>query len=230
MSMQTNEHIFKKGFSIQKLTKETLIDIYSTHSVRHFPANERKPIASIERMIDEGVYIGYGLYSPGPGDGGCWKGSSLLLSDMQLLGYAFFTVPPGQQICLLDYFAIMEDYRSLGLGSLFLQHMKASAAPYQGFLIESEDPDYANGETELSIRRKRLDFYGKNGALPTGIKATVFGVPYRLLFFPLQDTHLPDEETLCEHFSNIYQRMVSPHHYEANVHIYPHSGTDFCKR
>jgi len=36
MSVQTNEHILKKGVSIQKLTKETLIDIYSTHSVRHF--------------------------------------------------------------------------------------------------------------------------------------------------------------------------------------------------
>ena len=135
-----------------------------------------------------------------------------------------------QTLYELDYFAIMEDYRSLGLGSLFLQHMKASAAPYQGFLIESEDPDHANGESELSIRRKRLDFYGKNGALPTGIKATVFGVPYRLLFFPLQDAHLPDVETLCQHFSNIYQRMVSPHHYEANVHIYTHSGTYVCKR
>ena len=206
--------------AIAKLTKEEIIAIYSTHSVRHFPADERKPVSSIERMASEGIYTGYGLYSSKyPDEAGKQMASSEL--GRNLLGYAFFTVLPEQQTCLLDYFAVMENYRSHGIGSLFLQHMKSSPAPYNGFLIESEDPDYAKGEAELSIRRKRLDFYEKNGALPTGIKATVFGVPYCLLFFPLQGANLPDKETLCQHFSNIYRRMVAPCHYETNVHIFP---------
>lgn len=221
MSVQIAKSTVEEKIVIQKLTKEEILDIYSTHSVRHFPADERKPISSIERMAGEGVYVGYGLYSPGQGIGASKEGSSLPPSDRQLLGYAFFTVLPEQQICLLDYFAVMEDYRSHGVGSLFLQHMKASSTPYQGFLIESEDPAYAHGEEELAIRRKRLDFYGKNGAISTGIKATVFGVPYCLLFFPLQNVILPDTQTLCHYFSNIYRKMVSPHHYETNVHIYP---------
>lgn len=211
--------------AIQELRKDEIIAIYSTHSVRHFPADERKPISSIERMASEGIYIGYGLFSSGQPDTdeGIERPSSHICHG-QLLGYAFFTALPEQQVCLLDYFAVMEDFRSHGIGSIFLRHMKTSPSPYKGFLIESEDPDYANGEAELSIRRKRLAFYERNGAVATGIKASVFGVPYCLLYFPLQDGGFPDTETLCSHFSNIYRRMVSPYHYETNVHIFPPFG------
>lgn len=223
-----NRNTIEEKIVIRKLTKEGIIDIYSTYSVRHFPADERKPVSSVERMADEGIYIGYGLYLSETGDVVCGGGSSLQQPHGPLLGYALFTVLPEQKICLLDYFAVMEDYRSHGVGSLFLQHMRESSVPYGGFLIESEDPDYAQGGEELAIRRKRLDFYGKNGAISTGIKANVFGVPYCLLFFPLKDAGLPDTQTLCQYFSNIYRRMVSPYHYETNIHIYPPSGPEFC--
>ena len=211
--------------AVQELTKDEIIAIYSTHSVRHFPADERKPVSSIDRMASEGIYVGYGLYSSRqPDTDNSEEQPPSPLHRRQLLGYAFFTALPERQICLLDYFAVMEDFRSHGIGSIFLQHMKASPSPYKGFLIESEDPDYAKGEAELSVRRKRLAFYERNGAVATGIKASVFGVPYCLLYFPLEDGGFPDTETLCSHFSNIYQRMVSPYHYETNVHIFPPLG------
>ena len=70
--------------AIAKLTKEEIIAIYSTHSVRHFPADERKPVSSIERMASEGIYTGYGLYSSkypeenlGCGDAQIWLKNGL---------------------------------------------------------------------------------------------------------------------------------------------------------
>lgn len=198
--------ISKKDVIIRDLAKEEIIAIYTAHSIRHFPENERKPVSSIERMANEGIYVGYGLYLNGKPE--------------ELLGYAFFTVLPDKKAILLDYFAVMEDYRNHGIGSLFLQYMKSSPNRYKGFLIESEDPDYAKDALELSTRRKRLSFYDRNGAIFTGIKATVFGVPYRLLFFPLRAKDIPPVSTLSSNFCNIYRRMVSPQNYETQVHIY----------
>lgn len=206
-----NEIIQKKDAIIKILTKEEILSIYTAHAVRHFPENELKPVSSIERMSEECIYTGYGLY--------------LSHKPEELLCYAFFTILPGTPVSLLDYFAVMEEYRSHGIGSLFLQYMKSSSQSFHGFLIESEDPDYATDSQESAIRCKRLAFYEKNGALPTGIKATVFGVPYRLLFFPLNIEQtssagkIPSIQELDSYFRNIYQHMVSRQHYKSQIHI-----------
>ena len=115
----------------------------------------------------------------------------------------------------------MEDYRSCGVGSLFLQRMKSAPTDYRGFLIESEDPDYAKDPQEHSVRSKRLSFYNKNGAISTGITATVFGVPYCLLYFPLTAGKIPHTDQLVSDFSNIYRHMVSPVNFKSNIQICP---------
>ena len=203
-----NDSLQRQDIDIKILTGEEILDIYTTHSIRHFPEDERKPVSSIQRMTAEGIYTGYGLYSH--------------IESGALLGYAFFTVLPDHGGCLLDYFAVMEDYRSHGIGSLFLQYIKSSFRDIPGFLIESEDP------SEYSVRCKRLDFYERNGAVFTGIRASVFGVPYRLLFFPIRNTEKLSSETLPEpvspetvysNFCSIYRRMVSPEAYQTQIRI-----------
>lgn len=209
-----HHHILQnQDIDIKVLTGEEILDIYTTHSIRHFPEDERKPVSSIRRMTMEGIYTGYGLY--------------LRKEPDKLSGYAFFTILPDKGCCLLDYFAIMEDYRSHGIGSFFLQHIKSSFQDIPGFLIESEDPDYAGNPSEYSIRCKRLAFYERNGAVFTGIKASVFGVPYRLLFFPLQHMEESPSKTVLSaqaiqsDFCSIYRRMVSPEAFETQIHISP---------
>ncbi len=192
----------KENIIIKKLTDEEIIHIYSTHSIRHFPADERKPLSSIERMLKDGIYTGYGLYE---------KENNIILC------YAFFTILPDYRNILLDYFAVIEEYRSHGIGSLFLQQMKDSVTDYDGFLIETEDPDYASHEKELAIRNKRIAFYHANGCVFTGILAEVFGVHYRILYFPILST--PPLETLFTDFDAIYQHMVSRKNYNTQVTI-----------
>ncbi len=194
----------KENIIIKKLTDREIIDIYSTHSIRHFPADERKPLSSMERMIKDGIYTGYGLFDKENND--------------SLLCYAFFTILPDHRNILLDYFAVLEEYRSHGIGSLFLQHMKKNVIEYDGILIESEDPDYASHEKELSIRNKRIEFYNTNGCVFTGILAEVFGVHYRILYFPILST--PPLETLFTDFDAIYQHMVSHKNYKTDINIF----------
>lgn len=192
-----------KDIFIRKLSMQELLSIYSAHSIRHFPQNELKPVASITRMAENGTYSGYGLFENN--------------ENGKLLCYAFFTILPDKRNILLDYFAVMEEYRSHGIGSLFLKYMKDTVTEYDGLIIESEDPDYAADEEELAIRNKRLAFYAGNGAVFTGILAEVFGVHYRILFYPI--LNLPTLETLFTDFDAIYKHMVSKKNYETRISI-----------
>lgn len=209
--LKSNKGFVKENIFIRKLNTEELLSVYTTHSIRHFPTDELKPVSSVERMSREGVYTGYGLFEKEKGDS---AGHSPML-----LSYAFFTILPDRKNILLDYFAVMEDYRSHGIGSLFLEFVKSSVTDYSGVLIESENPDYARDDSELAIRNLRLDFYKRNGALFTGILAEIFGVQYRLLYFPLLEEKQP-VEILYSDFDKIYRHMVSDKNYKNCIRIH----------
>lgn len=205
---ESNQPMNEENIIIQRLSNEEILSIYTAHSIRHFPVNELKPASSVKRLAEKGVYIGYGLFEK----------ENTTHSAPLLLCYAFFTVIPQRQNILLDYFAVMEDYRSHGIGSIFLNYAKSAITEYSGILIESENPDYAVNEEELIIQNKRLDFYKRNGACFTGILAEIFGVPYRLLYFPLTEKQSSLED-LRSDFDTIYQHMVSRENYEKHVRI-----------
>ncbi len=186
---------------LRKLDSQEILSIYTDHSVRHFPRNERKPISSIRRMAKEGIYTGYGLFE----------------KEGELLAYGFFTILPDKKTILLDYFAVMEQYRSCGIGSSFLKYTETALADYDGILIESENPDYAANEEERLVRDKRIAFYNRNGAIFTGILAKAFGVHYKVLFFPILST--PEKDSLCDDLRAIYQYMVPKILYKTQIHI-----------
>lgn len=199
MKHESQQHRIK----IKKLGEEEILRIYQTYSADHFPPDELKPVASIQRMIKEGIYAGYGLYSDCP--------------DSLLYCYALFTILPDCCGVLLDYFAVMEEYRSCGIGSQFLHYMKEADTGFGGLIIESEDPGQAASKEELMIRNKRLAFYYSNGAEDTGIRARIFGVPYYILYLPLSQK--ADSDQIEEELKNIYRHMVNPKHYENDVRI-----------
>ncbi|NLL76967.1 MAG: N-acetyltransferase [Clostridiales bacterium] len=188
---------------IKKLTEQGIISIYTAHSIRHFPANERKPVSAIRRMVQEGIYIGYGLYEKKEAE--------------SLLCYAFFTMLPNCGNILLDYYAVMEQYRSRGIGSYFLQQLKKEIKDYEGILIETENPDYSKDDNEKLVRSKRITFYEGNGAFFTGILAEVFGVHYKVFFLPVLKT--PTQKKLLADFDAIYRHMLSQENYETHVRI-----------
>ncbi len=221
--------------TIRPLHPEEIYTIYTTHSVRHFPDSERKPLASIQRMIAEGIYSGYGLFSYDQfshaqnypsnlgHDNPCSHAvpEQTVLSDNNehLMGYAFCTMPPCCNHILLDYFAILEEHRSIGTGSLFLQQLNALLRTSKnGILIESEDPDYSSDTEETTQRWRRIAFYEKNHAVDTGIRAQVFDVPYRVLCLPFAS--MPSLKTAMTDFQQIYQHMVSPEQFVKHIKIH----------
>lgn len=175
-------------YIIKKLDKDELIDLYTNIAVHHFPKDEYKPVSAVERLYDENIYSAYGLFD-----------------NESLMGYALFVDMPDNDSLLLDYFAILEDYRNQGVGSIFLEKLKTAFPNRKGFFIESENPDFAADETDLETRKKRLSFYERNNAELTPFLSTLFGVHYKVFYVAFDTTQT--NEKLFFDLKKIYDTM-----------------------
>lgn len=181
----------------KELPAEEVIRIYSTIAPLHFPKAELKPVENVKNYLENGLYTGYGFYE-----------------NETLLAYALFLILPKERKLLLDYYAVLEEYRNDGIGSAFLRSLQTTLTSADGIYIESENPDYAKNEQEKAIQEKRIDFYHRNGAIFTGVLSTLFGVPYRVLYLPLSKKDLID---FHQEIDLIYQTMFSPEIYVRKV-------------
>ena len=108
-----------------------------------FVAQERKPLADIFRLIDEGRYEIWGLFD---GD--------------SLLGYACLWKRSQVPLVLLDYLGVTAARRNAGLGSELLRLLQSQGRP---LVTESELPVEGDSEEENAIRLRRIAFYQRNG-------------------------------------------------------------------
>ena len=83
---------------LKELSSEQLTEIYDQYMVIDFPQDELKPLERILYMLRTGLSCAYGIY----------KGR-------ELRGYATFIVPDGLQYGLLDYLAVIREYRGTGV-------------------------------------------------------------------------------------------------------------------
>lgn len=125
---------------------------------RAFPRYERKPFAIIRRMRKKGR-------------------TDLWLADQDGHFVGLAATINGEKEILLDYLAVHEKHRSLGVGSTILQ---ALLTLYEGrglFVeIEAADRDDPDGS---KLRRKQ--FYLRNGLQDMHVVAILFGVRMELL-------------------------------------------------
>ena len=127
--------------------------------VSAFPADERKPFSIIRRMFREGR-----------ADAWCIR------ENGRFVGFAT-TVNGGSRI-LIDYFAITEKRRGLGLGRGAMECLLALYSD-KGVFLEIESPDRPG--LDQPVRKKRKEFYLSCGFEELGVKAKVFGVYMELL-------------------------------------------------
>lgn len=193
-------------FYTKQLTTENIIEIYTTIAPLHFPPEELRPLVNLQSLIDRNGYEGLGLYNT---------------ENDALVGYGFFVRIPSADIALLDYYAILEEYRSQGVGSLFLAQMKEYYEDLRGILLETEDFDTAATDEERAIRRKRDAFYIKNGALRTSTNTTVFGVDFQIFFVPTSVTKAnltsTENKILRNDIETLYRFMLTEEAYNKNV-------------
>ena len=134
---------------------------YETHMRRDFPENELKPWDITVSLYERGIYEMLEIR---------WEG--------KMVGYAWIVCPKGEA-SLIDYLAVLPEYRNSGIGSLIL---KALSSRYQKLgqylLLESEFPGEAPNP---SIAVRRLGFYNRSGFQDTGVQVRLFGVRFCIL-------------------------------------------------
>lgn len=190
-----------KDYRMEELTSERILSIYTGVAKEHFPEAELKPVDILARSLKNGTYEGLGLF-----DGAT------------LMGYAFFAKAKEGKVLLLDYYAVMAEYRNGGTGSLFLQKMKTFYGDRTAIILETEEPALAENEAERDLRTRRNGFYMRNGAIPTRIKTRLYAVELGILYIPLK-SRLSTEQIMKE-LDAIYREMLNEENHKKYVRLY----------
>ena len=141
---------------LRQLTGGELVPWYEQELTQAFPPNERKPLADIRALMDQGRYEVWGLFE---GDA--------------LLGYATLWMEPADKRCiLLDYLGVTAARRNGGLGSQIVRMLVEQLAGKSLLLIEAERPVEGDDLAENALRQRRLRFYERCGFVPAYDMAT----------------------------------------------------------
>lgn len=128
-----------------------------------FPQAERKPIPLLRQLSEKG------------------REELWVLRDRETkekVGLAFFSVY--KKMVLFDYFAICKDVRSKGYGGQALQAVREQYAGRRLFgEVEVLDPKADNYEQ----RRRRMDFYLRNGLHAQELEVKLFQCQFQILHF-----------------------------------------------
>lgn len=180
-----------KCMEIRELTIQEMESFYNIHLVKDFPKDEVKPFSRIKDMYEEGNYFGYGLFE-----------------GKELRAYAYFVGQLQGEMVLLDYLAVVEEFRFAGYGSKFLQLLGKELSCIDGIILESENDEFAHNEEDKKVRKKRLQFYKRNGLKDTGIRSQVFGVEYIIMYLVCKKEF--EKKEVLTSLESIYKDMFWP--------------------
>lgn len=183
---------------LKKLNEDQLEQLYRLELTAVFPPDELKPLKAMLALMAGGRYEALGLYE-----------------EEALRGYALLWLEPDIPFALLDYLGTMRGRRGQGVGSAMLDLLAGHYQNLRGIFGEAEAPENGDPEGE-ELRRRRLDFYLRNGFRYGGYDCALFGVHYQTLIRGREDVS-PRE--LLEVHRSFYQRRIPPDRYRRFVQI-----------
>ncbi len=134
-------------FIIHQITDVNSADFHYCLSIYReaFPPNEKQPEQIICERVEKKKSVLY-----------CLKYNSKIVGITLLWDFK------NSKFQLLDYFAIIEEQRKIGMGSFFFKEI-SNLVNQTGkrLIMEVEHPAYGNNKSE---RKRRIDFYIKNGS------------------------------------------------------------------
>ncbi len=146
---------------LKNQTPDVAINTFHTHMQRDFPQSEIKPWEIAMDLYRRGIYEMLEAWEDG-----------------KMVGYVWTVCPAGDAV-LIDYLAVLPEFRGSGVGSRMLNALRRR---YQNggkiLLLESEYPQEA---PDLEIARRRLGFYARAGFADTGVQVRLFGVRFCIL-------------------------------------------------
>lgn len=147
-----------------RLNDKQIEYVYNNFMKKDFPPDELKPLSFIKKAINENIYTCYGLFC-----------------ERIITGYLFLEKLKDTDDYLVDYLAVVPEYRNKGLGSEILKLLIEKLPDAKSILVEVEDPDYAENEDDRILQTRRYGFYIRNGFKDTSLRAKCYGVPFRII-------------------------------------------------
>lgn len=155
---------------IRRLDNRQIEAVYETYMRVDFPKDELKPLWIIMDMQAKGAYDCLGLFE-----------------DKRLLAYAYVVKGQKPDYLLLDYLAACAPFRNQGMGSRMMGMLREWYREKSGIFLECECLRTSVDEEQMKTRRRRQNFYLRNGCTATGVKSLVYGVEYDIFYVPLKN-------------------------------------------
>lgn len=188
------EDIKLKDIGIDKFEKE----VYSYY-LDIFPEDERKPLellhSSYEKHYTRIIEILY---------------------KNEIIGFMILNKVKDQGYAVLDYLAILPQYRNNKFGTKALQILLEQERENSGIFIEIEKVGLGKDTEENLLREKRKNFYEKVGFKRLNFDLFLFDVIYTpYLFSNIKD----DEDMIIDEILNIYEAISGKERIEQNCKI-----------
>lgn len=171
------------NMELRELNETELEQVLTVHMQRDFPADELRPKWTFEKMLDDGACRFYGLFD----------GDALM---------AYGDIVYGNNSDLLDFFAVMPELRGSGIGTAALRELTGIS---KEMILEVESPYCVESAAEANLRRRRIDFYNRLGAIDTEISGKALGVEFLVLYIGKRRQF----DTLGDELRDIY-RVIYP--------------------
>ena len=188
---------------LRQLALSEMKDIYEKWMKEDFPPDELKKWQMIQDLSRRGIY----------------EGISALDGD-KIVGYAFFSIDATRRFYLLDYFAILKEFRGMGYGACMLKLIAERYKDADILLCEVENPFVESITTIKQQEQKRLEFYLKNNWEDTEIDALMYGVEYRLLNAKLENDI--KVANIQKAYESIYRTAIPKEDLEPNMMLRMH--------
>lgn len=180
---------------IRLLVEEERRNIYHGHLQKDFHQSEIKSYSLMEKLAAEKKYPCYGLFE-----------------QRELKGYAFFVMEENGRTLLLDYFAVVCEYRNEGLGGGFLRELQEHVIKEDlTLLAEVENPSYAMDEQSRDLMNRRIQFYLRNGFQLSKVWSRVFTDEYQIIYYNEKlsngEKSYPQENIIVKELKQLYQMI-----------------------
>ena len=160
--------------------------IYSFY-LEVFPKDERKPIELIRSSYNKG-----------------YTRIIKIVSNEILVGFMTLNSIKKNGYAVLDYLAILPQYRNMGFGSNAIKLLIKNESENAGIFVEIEKVGLGKDESENKLRKRRQKFYEELGFKKLKfdlILADVVYAPY------IYSNSIIEEETIISEILNIYESI-----------------------
>lgn len=181
---------------IRELSRNEVKDLYGLMKT-DFPKDELRPLPMMLSAMEAGNYKGFGLF----------------IED-ELKGYSFLFKL--DDFYLLDYFAIVKEYRNAGLGSSFLKELLGQMETFNSIIGEVENEAFAQDVKDKATRIRRTEFYYRNGFVDTTARTLLFGVHFKIIEY---SRSLHSKEEIEKVYLEFYRVMLPEKIFAKNVKI-----------